>query len=177
MYCFGKWYGELNQCYYENFYDHKKGEPAGRYINALIGVETNFSTHPQKELERLGYDNFFIRKQSEDAFTSKMSKKFGFNTNKATRPDMLGKLKAFVREYSYKLLDMDLLLEMTTFIKNEKGRPEAAKGTHDDMVMARAINIAIAWQQHDTEGIKKVIHQIVHALRDDEPENINEAEF
>jgi len=172
MYCFGKWYGELNKCYYENYYNAKPGEEEGRYINALIGVETNFSTHPQKELERLGYGNFYIRKQSEDSFTSKMSKKFGFNTNKATRPDMLGKLKTFVREESYKLLDLDLLLEMTTFIKNEKGRPEAAKGMHDDMVMCRAINKAIRWQQHEVVSIKLVKHELPIALRSEKKEEI-----
>ncbi len=174
MYCFGKWYGELNKCYYENY---PTGQEEGRYIDALIGVEVNFSTHPQKELERLGYENFYIREQSPDSFTSKMSKKYGFNTNKATRPDMLGKLKTFVREESYKLLDIDLLLEMTTFIKNEKGRPEAAKGTHDDMVMARAINIAIAWQQHKEKGIKRVVHKLIHALRDEEKPYLDEANF
>jgi len=36
---------------------------------------------------------------------------------------------------------------MTTFVKNEQGRPEAAKGAHDDCVMARAINCYIAHQQ------------------------------
>jgi len=177
MYCFGKWYGELNECYYENFYDSKPNDEQGRYINALAGIETNFSTHPQKELERLGYDHFFIRKQSEDSFTSKMAKKFGFNTNKATRPDMLGKLKTFVREESYKLLDLDLLLEMTTFIKNEKGRPEAAKGMHDDMIMSRAINIAIRWQQHETVSLKKIKHSLPIALRDDVDEYVDKVNF
>lgn len=156
MYCFGKWYGSLNKCFYDNHGDE--------YIDALIGIETNFSTHPQKELERLGYRNFYIREQSPDSFTSKMSKKFGFNTNRATRPDMLGKLRKFVREACYKLRSQELLLEMTTFIKNEKGRPEAADGYHDDMVMARAINLAIDWQQPTYKSVKKPKHKIHRAL-------------
>jgi phage terminase large subunit len=39
---------------------------------------------------------------------------------------------------------------MTTFVKNEKGRPEAAEGKHDDCVLARAINCYISGQQRQT---------------------------
>lgn len=149
MYCLGRYYGQLSGC----------------HNDALMGIETNFSTHPQKELERLGYSKMYVRESAPDGYTKKLAKKFGFNTNKATRPQMLGMLRSFVREHSYKLLDIDLLKEMTTFVKNEKGRPEAAKGFHDDMVMARAINLAIAWQQEQYVKVKHVRQELPRALR------------
>lgn len=131
MYCLGKLYGELNHC---------NGD-------ALIGIETKFSTHPVKELMRLGYINQYFREERPDAYTGKYKKIYGFDTNSATRPTALGMLRTTVRENPERIKDMDTLLEMTTFIKNEQGRPEAAKGSHDDCVMARAINCYIDHQK------------------------------
>lgn len=123
----------------------------GRYYNnALIGIEINFSTHPNKELERLGYPNLYIREQSPDAYTGKLVKRFGFQTTKLTRPLALGMLRTVVREKPECIKDLTTLQEMTTFVKNEKGKPEAAQGYHDDCVMARAINCYIAGQQSNT---------------------------
>lgn len=117
------------------------------YNNALIGIETNFSTHPMKELMRVGYWNQYVREERPDAFTGKLSKVYGFNTNKATRPHALGMLRTVMRESPEKVLDMRILEEMTTFVKNEKGKAEAAEGQNDDAVMARAINCYVKEQQ------------------------------
>jgi phage terminase large subunit len=133
MYCLGKYYGELNSC---------NG-------NALLGIETKFSTYPVKELMRLGYNEQYWREERPDSMTGNMRKIYGFDTNAATRPTALGMLRTEMRENPERILDMQLLLEMTTFIKNEKGRPEAAKGAHDDCVMARAINCYISHQKTD----------------------------
>jgi phage terminase large subunit len=131
MYCLGKWYGQINNC---------NGD-------ALLGIETKFSTHPVKELMRLGYNEQYYREERPDSITGRPKKIYGFDTNSATRPTALGMLKAEVREYPERIKSLDLLLEMTTFVKNEKGRPEAAQGAHDDCVMARAINCYVAHQK------------------------------
>jgi phage terminase large subunit len=120
----------------------------GKYYNyALLGIETNYSTYPVKELTRLGYYRQYVREEKPDNFTGQLKKVYGFNTNQATRPTALGMLKTVVRENPERIKDLDTLLEMTTFVKNEAGRPEASKGAHDDCVMARAINCYIAHQQ------------------------------
>lgn len=120
----------------------------GRYYNnALIGIETNFSTHPQKVLIKHGYYHLYVREETPDAYTGQLTKRYGFQTNKATRPLALGMLRTIVREHPERILDMDLLGEMTTFIKNEKGRAEAAIGHTDDCILARAINCFIRDQQ------------------------------
>lgn len=125
----------------------------GTYYNtAMIAVETNFSTHPMKVLTQLSYRNQYIREERPDAFTGTLSKIFGFNTNKSTRPDMLGKLRTVVRDYIEYINDLETLTEMTTFIINEKGRPEAAEGKdiHDDCIMA----LAIGYQVRDQMTMK-----------------------
>jgi hypothetical protein len=111
----------------------------GYYYNkALIGIETNFSTHPQKELERLKYPHLYERER-EDTFTGNMVKAFGFKTTTITRPIIIATLVSIVRERVSLLNDRTTLNEMLTFVKNEKGRAEAMQGEHDDHVMALAI--------------------------------------
>jgi len=116
------------------------------YNNALIGLECNFSTYPVNELEGLGYDNQYIR-QVEDSYTHKMEKKLGFRTTSTSRPRILAQLQTIVLEEIDKIPDKDTLKEMLTFIKNEKGRPEAQEGYHDDLVMGLAIAYDIREQQ------------------------------
>lgn len=120
------------------------------YNTALIGVENNFSTHPTKTLERLRYPKLYVREQAPDAFTGKLTEKFGFLTHRANRMDMLGVLRVIVREHVQLINDVDTLSEMTTFVINEKGRPEAASGHHDDCIMSLAIAHAIRDQQRRT---------------------------
>lgn len=110
------------------------------YNNALLAVETNFSTHPQKELERLGYHKFFVRER-EDSFTGEIVNSYGFRTDRITRPLVLGELQGIVREHPELIVDQATLEEMLTFVLREdkKLRPEAEDGAHDDCVMALAI--------------------------------------
>jgi phage terminase large subunit len=123
-----------------------------------MGVELNFSTHPNKEIERMGYDNIYIREPAQDSFSGAMVKKTGFKTTKSTRQHALDLLRTIVREEPEKIRDFALLDEMLTFVKDEKGKPVAMSGKHDDMVIARAINCYIAPQQYETsiEAIETV---------------------
>lgn len=116
------------------------------YNNALIGIETNFDTYPIKELERLGYKNMFIR-EKEDTYTGKHEKAFGFRTDRITRPLILSMLQSIVNDNIELINDKETLEEMLVFVRNEKGRPEAQEGCHDDMVMALAIAYYIRPQQ------------------------------
>ena len=116
------------------------------YNKALIGVETNFSTYPQKELERLKYPNFYVR-MKEDTYTNKTEKAFGFNTNRKTRPIIIAELVHVVRDMIESINDIETLEEMLTFVKNEEGKSEAQLGCHDDLVMSLAIAHYIRTQQ------------------------------
>lgn len=137
----------LRYQYDEDLYARQMYCLGKHYNNAMLGIETNFSTHPVKELTRLGYSRQYVREEKPDSFTGKLKPIYGMVTDKATRPAMLGMLRTVVRENPERIKDLDTLLEMTTFVKNEEGRPEASKGTHDDCVMSRAINCYIAHQQ------------------------------
>lgn len=62
----------------------------------------------------------------------------GFLTTSVTRPEMLGELAEFVRLRGIVPHCRDAVSEMLSFIRNEKGRPEAAAGAYADHVMAWA---------------------------------------
>lgn len=119
------------------------------YNTALIGVETNFSTYPVRELERLRYPRQYVR-ETEDSYTHKPKQAFGFRTDNKTRSAAIAALVAEVRERSGQLHDRATLEEMLTFVRNEAGRPEAENGAHDDCIMALAIAHYIRPQQQTT---------------------------
>ena len=118
-----------------------------RYYNeALLGIEANFSTYPIQEAERLRYTKQYVREE-EDTFTGRVAKKFGFKTTSVSRPRILAGLQTIVLENVNLINDKDTLEEMLVFVRNEKGRPEAKEGEHDDLVMGLAIAYDIREQQ------------------------------
>lgn len=120
----------------------------GKYYNdALLGVETNYSTYPIKVLNLMGYKNLYVR-EVEDDYEGKVKHAFGFQTNRLTRPVILSELIRVAREAISLFNDEDTLLEMLTFVRNDKLRPEAEPGAHDDCVLAMAIALYIRPQQH-----------------------------
>jgi hypothetical protein len=125
------------------------------YKNALLAPECNFSSYPIKELQRLGYTSLYVRER-EDTYTHTMQKSFGFRTTSVTRPIIIADLVQIVRETPELINDEDTLKEMLVFIKNEKGRPEAMEGEHDDTIFALAIAHYVRKQVHFIEEPIKV---------------------
>ena len=122
----------------------------GKYYNtALIAIESNFDLHPIKELQRLKYRKQYQR-ETIDKISRKVHPKYGFQTNRVTRPVIIDELKIVVRESIELLNDEATLDEMLTFVVNEKGKPEAMEGKHDDLIMALAIAHKAREQQHYT---------------------------
>jgi phage terminase large subunit len=141
----------------------------GKYYNyALIGIESNYTLYPINKLQDLGYTKMYMREQ-EDSITHKMVLKYGFNTNKMTRPIIIAELVQIVRESVELINDRTTLEEMLTFVRNEKGRPEAEEGAHDDCIMALAIAYYIRDQQSYT--VKKTskfdLSKLSHDLQQD----------
>ena len=124
------------------------------YKDALIGIEANFDSFPIMELQRLGYNNQYVR-EAVDTYTGKTEKRFGFKTTVLTRPTIISKLIQIVREETDSINDKDTLEELLTIIRNEKGRIEAPEGGHDDQMMGLAIAHHIREQVvFDTEAIE-----------------------
>lgn len=116
------------------------------YNTALLGIEVNFSTFPVKECTRLGYPRQYQR-EVQDSYTGRLQQRFGFRTDQKSRPAAIAQLVRYAREHPEGLCDAETLREMLVFVKNERGRSEAMRGEHDDLVMALAIAHACRGQQ------------------------------
>lgn len=125
----------------------------GMYYNtALLGIEANFSTYPNQELQRLRYPLIYVR-EKYDRIMKDIQPKLGFKTTSLTRPIIIDQLVEIARESIEKIVDRETLQEMLSFVKL-KGKPQASEGTHDDLVMG----LAIAYE---------VMKQIPHKMRFD----------
>lgn len=126
----------------------------GRYYHdALIGIETNYSYVPTRELQELNYPNLYLRERL-DTTLKEMQKVLGFETTKTTKQVILQALVVAVRDNPATECDIDTLKEMLTFVRKENGKQEAQEGYHDDLVMAKAIANFIAASQGDSNWIK-----------------------
>jgi len=122
----------------------------GRYYNdAMAAPEVNFSTYPTKLLGLMGYPRIYVR-EVEDDYTGRIKNAYGFQTNKLTRPVIIAELIRVMRDGLRLIHDEDTLMEMLTFVRNDKLRPEAEPGAHDDCIMALAIAFYVRPQQSMT---------------------------
>ena len=141
-----------------------------KYNQALIAPENNFSTYVTNTLVNREYPNIYVRENRPDAISKQTVKLYGFNTNKATRPAMLAKLRELVRDRVECINDLVTLQEMFTFIIDERGKPVAIEGEHDDTVMAYAI--ALYAQDQQINEIKPEAVELLGFYTDTELEDL-----
>jgi hypothetical protein len=104
------------------------------YNTALVAVERNNHGHAALlELER------HLRYPYAKIYRSYKDKKPGWNTTGETRPVMLDGLEDAHRKGLWTSPDSRVLSQMRTFIVNDNGKAEAAKGEHDDLVIPAAL--------------------------------------
>lgn len=93
--------------------------------------------------------------------TGTMTGKLGYSTNTATRPILLGDWKDSYDNHAVTLYDEPTLKEHRSFIISDRGKPEAEKGAHDDLVFAHAI----AWQLYQTEKQPATLESVSYATQ------------
>jgi phage terminase large subunit len=136
----------------------------GRYYNdAVVAIEKNFDRYPIKELQRLGYPKQYVTER-QDTYTGKLAEDYGFRTDAHSRQAIVSNLIKEFREHSENINDLDTLYEMQTFVRNEKGKPEAMANAHDDLVMSLAIAYHISVQQTDYNDFKSQ-YSIKHSVK------------
>ena len=127
------------------------------YNTALLAVEFNKDGNwVNTEIRNNNYSNIYMRTEIDD-ITKEVTKRYGWITNKNNRDFMLGEGKKYFNNCTV-LNCKPLLEEMLTFIKNKRGKPGAASGRHDDVIISWLIAIAILQGKDDitTEEDKKV---------------------
>jgi hypothetical protein len=104
------------------------------YGGALFAPERNNHGHAVLQATKsLGYNRVY---RHEDD-------KRGWPTNVVTRPVMLDSLEDAHRRGLWSSPDAAVLGQMRKFVINDSGKAEAARGEHDDLVIAAAIGWAV----------------------------------
>lgn len=108
------------------------------YGGAFIVPEVNNSGLALlKYLLEMGL-NVYRRRRVNDA-NGMVEKSFGWSTDKITRKTVIDHMAAELLEGNFDIPDKDVLHEMKVFVVNDRGKPQAAPGHHDDHVLAAAI--------------------------------------
>lgn len=113
----------------------------GMYYNeAKIAVENN--NHGILTAVRLGRDRAYpntYTEVGEGKLNDLETISIGFRTNEKTKPLIIDRLRAALRENEMEIYDEVTLREMLSYVVNESGKMMAEQGNHDDCVMALAI--------------------------------------
>ena len=109
------------------------------YNTAIVACENKGYGHAVNQDLYRNYGRVYRKIRNKKGF-NEPTMDLGWNTNSATRPQMLSQMAEEIANGSTELLDKDLIMQCWTFINNtKKMRAEAEKGKNDDLVMSRAI--------------------------------------
>ena len=119
------------------------------YNTALLAVEFNKDGNwVNTELRISNYPSMYMRTTVDDV-TRETTQSYGWLTNKKTRDFMLGEAKKHFNTTSH-INCRPLLDEILTFVRDKKGKPQAASGKHDDVVMAWCIALGVLQGRQET---------------------------
>jgi len=135
-----------------DLFAERLAELGRRYNNALIGVERNKDgVAVLLALVRVyGYQNLYIHNDG----------RLGWPTTTVTRPLVISDYDRELRGTEYIIHDRAIIDECLTFVINDRGKPEAATGAHDDLVIADAIAGQMRWGRPAKEVVEVVYSPI-----------------
>ena len=135
---------------------------AAYYDNALLVIESN--TIETSEYDRAvdgdqsysllnnlseHYCNLYERRAPEDEIARGRPVKYGFHTNRNTKPMIISTLVQCVREGLYVEHDEKCLDEYLAYERRPNGSYGALPGHNDDILMTRAIGLHICFNEMD----------------------------
>lgn len=91
-----------------------------------------------------------LNRERFDTYANTMVKAYGWETSGKTRPQALAQLHTVMEESPELVVSQWTLGEMVVFVYDAHGKPQAAVGEHDDLVMAAAITHTARTQQRYT---------------------------
>lgn len=132
------------------------------YNNALLVVESNTYDSDVKEDDseyifdtiKDYYNNLYSRTPA-DKILEGVPAKYGWNTNRNTKPIIINHYNACLRERSYTERDEETLNEARYYEQKKDGSMGAKQGQHDDRIMATAIGLWVCYETPLPKKIKK----------------------
>ncbi len=148
------------------------------YNKALLVIESNTLETKDKERDVGGfgteyildivsdiYPNIYARDKSSEEIDPGKPRKWGFHTNTKTKPKIIDHLKKCVREQLW-IEPSALACDEISMYVDIKGKFTAPPKKHDDVLMATAIGLYIAYEEMDrpkwidSSPIEKEAHDI-----------------
>jgi hypothetical protein len=123
------------------------------YNNALLVVESNtYDTGYRDDDAEFIFDtvadyygNLYSRTPA-DKIKEGAPVKYGFNTNRSTKPMIIGGYVALIRESGYIERNREALNEARVYEQKKNGSFGAKEGKHDDILMTRMIGCHICYE-------------------------------
>lgn len=156
------------------------------YDDALLVIESNtLETHEsERGLDagqtpyillqiRDAYPNIYMRGGSADDLRGGLRPKLGFHTNAVTKPMVISTLVRVVRDSLYRERCSEALDEFLSYERRANGSYGALAGSHDDMLMTRAIGLHVALHEMEPPRRRPVTGYRGHRS----PRPFNEATF
>ena len=133
---------------------------AAWYNNALLVIESNTVETELGKIPDTGgddseyildivgniYPNLYFRREKEEKANGTVVPVYGFQTNRFTKPKIINFMKTCLREDKWDEPSILCLDEMSLYIQ-EKNKFTAPAKKHDDVLMATAIGLWIAWNE------------------------------
>ena len=141
-----------------SYYEHippslfaRKVLEAAKRFNAYIVIETNsYGLSIVEAAQQVGYPLLY-RTTSFDKITNRWQNKIGLATTTKTRPVMVNRLYEYVTRGWLKVKCTRFMAEGNRMEYNDKGKVEAAVGSHDDMFMSTALALMALDQISDVK--------------------------
>ncbi len=135
------------------------------YNNALLVVESNTLETEYQDPDAGEFILNQLHRVYRHMYTRPGTKRPGFQTNRKTKSQAIYLLIEAVRDIRYIERDREAINEMATYESNSRGGFEAKKGHHDDIVMTRAIALAVMDEQRKKNPESRLAGKDVNTLK------------
>lgn len=92
------------------------------------------------------YNNLYMRSAPEEKVGGSVEYKWGFQTNRLTKPKIINFMKECLRDDLWDEPSTLCTSQMASYLEDH-GKTNAQKGKHDDVVMSRAIGLWICYKE------------------------------
>jgi len=111
-----------------------------KWEGLVVAERNNYGLILIDELKDFGYP-YMYREVKFDKFKNQYTDNLGFYTSVQTRPLLIAKLTEYINSTKLTVSDERLIYELTNFIYSSKGRAEAEKHFHDDLIFSLALSL------------------------------------
>jgi hypothetical protein len=132
-----------------------------KYKPLVVCERNSYGQAIIEELRQAEYPYLYTETKF-DKLTGCFTNKLGFYTSASTRPVLIAKLVETITSNKIQICDDRLQYEFMNFIYNEKGKAEAEKGFHDDLIFGLGLALMGVEQAYYYEEEIKRMHRPIN---------------